>query len=77
MDPLDKAIAAAGEEPPVRLQMLGTRGLLSPGRPVVVEYPADMTDAELVQFGSWMLGAVQRALAERRSPVSRLVLPGH
>lgn len=76
MDPVDQAIAAAAEMQPITLEQRELT-IASTGRPFVLAFPPDMTEAELFEVVGWMANNLRIHLAQRRqsAPAARLVLP--
>lgn len=74
-DPIDHAIAAA--EKPVQIRMMRIPvTIASTKRPAVVELPADISDAELLELIGWLAAVVAPQLrAQRESPRSRILVP--
>lgn len=72
---IEAAIAAA-DQPTVAMAQLQVT-IASTGRPFAMTFPADMTDAELVEVTGWMLTSVVGSLrAERaRRSSGRLIIP--
>ena len=75
-DPVDAAIAAASEPPPVRLAQVQVT-IASTGRPAVIAIPDDATDAEIAELCGWMLTTLMGSLRERRTTAAsgRILLP--
>jgi hypothetical protein len=72
-DKIDAAIEAAAAEPPEAHSQTTVR-ISSTGRHVVMSFPTDMTDQELLEFIGW-LGASFRLglIGERAKKESRIV----
>jgi hypothetical protein len=68
---IDAAIAAAAQ--PVE-QRLNAQVRLATGRLVLVNVPADMTDAEILHFAGWMTTDMAAQLRDRR-PAGRILVP--
>lgn len=79
MDPVDAAIAAAADQQPITLEQREVT-IASTGRPVVIAFPPDMTEAELFELVGWMANPLRMELHRRRvtklgTRTPRLVLP--
>lgn len=75
MDAIDRAIKATVEPLPVRMMRIPVT-IASTGRPAFLELPADVNDAELLEFIGWLAGiAAVQLRAQRVQPRSRLVVP--
>lgn len=79
-DPIDAALAAA--EAPTQVAMVERMVTISStGRPVVVAYPQDVTDGELLEFVGWVGSRLLGELRAERLKKGGLViagrLPGH
>jgi len=74
-DALDEAIEGAAKRPVEMEQVTVT--IATTGRPVVIAFPSDMTDQELLEFMGWMgQGLRLKLLANRqRTAGGRIVLP--
>lgn len=64
-DPIDAAINAAAA-PTVQMEQLQVT-IASTGRPFVVAFPSDLTDAELLEIIGWQGTALRTHLAENRA----------
>lgn len=76
MDPIDAAIANADQPQPIRMVRLGPIVIQETGRPVFLEVPEDMTEAELLAFVAWAAAPPgMRAMLrpQRRGP--QLLIP--
>ncbi len=81
VDPIEEAIARAALARPVSpsapAQRVTAQLDLAPGRAVVVNVPADLTDAEIVEFIGSFTGSLRTQLRQARPATpSRLLLPG-
>jgi hypothetical protein len=75
-DPIDAAVEAV--ERPAQAMEQTTVTISSTGRPVVIAWPPDMTDGELLEFVGWLSTNLRLELAKRRAKgSSRLIVPAH
>lgn len=75
MDPTDEAIASSAQ-PTEQLTQL-TVTIASTGRHVVIAFPLDMTDGELLEVIGWAATNLRAALAQERAKGAggRIILP--
>ncbi len=66
MDPIEKAIAAAGEAPAEAHRKV-TVTIASTGRHIVLSFPLDMTDSEALEFVGWVGSSLRQALSDERA----------
>ena len=64
-DAIDAAIAEA-DKPTVQMEQLQVT-ISSTGRPFIVMFPSDMTDAELLEVIGWQGTALRGHLVEKRA----------
>lgn len=73
-----EAAIAAVEEPQSVTMITIPVTISSTGRPFEISVPVDMTDAELIEAGGWMLTALSNHFrAERvKTAGGRIIIPG-
>lgn len=75
-DPIDAAIAAA-DQPTVQMEQL-TITISSTGRPFIITWPSDLSEAELFEVVGFLTtglrGEVIKRAAKRADPASRLAI---
>ena len=75
-DPIDAAIAAA-DKPTVQMEQLNVT-IGSTGRPLVIAFPTDMTEPELLEVVGWMATALRGHVNTNRAKTAggRIIVPG-
>jgi hypothetical protein len=74
-DLIDQAIAAAAEPQTVQLIEVKVQ-ISSTGRPVIMAVPVDLTDAEIIELGAFVLVGLRLHIARQLGPASRIIVPG-
>lgn len=76
-DPVEAAIAATEQGPTFAMAQAQVT-ISSSGRPFAMQFPADMTDAEMAEVCGWMLTNVLQGLRQQRAktPAGRIIVPG-
>lgn len=73
---IDQAIASANKQS-VEMEQI-TVTIASTGRPVMIAFPRDATDSELLEVIGWMATTLRSHVATNKRPgAGRLVLPSH
>lgn len=77
-DPVADAIAATSTPADNQVKMEQTTvTIASTGRPMIIAYPQDMSDEELLEVLAWMAGPLRGHLQQlKKGPASRIIVPG-